>query len=110
KDGTAGAVGRSRFFRQPGVPVLPRGRHHRNSAQATNVGCQVGRALRQAGLCLFAPGRCLSLSGWRATAIPLYERGRWKADKALLDYGLSKLFAQIPVHDRTRAADSTMGA
>jgi transposase len=75
-----------------------------------NIGCQVGWPLRQAGLYLFARGRCLSLSGWGATAISLYERGRWKADEALLDHGLSKLFAQISVHDRARAADSTMGA
>jgi hypothetical protein len=38
------------------------------------------------------------------------KRGRWQADTALLDHSLSKLFAQIAVHDRARAADSTMGA
>jgi hypothetical protein len=70
-----------------------RGRHHRNSAQAADVGCQVRWPLRQAGLCLFAGGRRLSLSGWRATAVSLYERGRWQADKALLDHSLSKMFA-----------------
>jgi hypothetical protein len=32
------------------------------------------------------------------------------ADKALLDHSLSKLFAQIAMHDGARAADSTMGA
>src|SRR5437868_8850911 len=36
------------------------------------------------------------------TALSLYERGRWQADKALLDQRLSKLFAQVPVHDRAR--------
>jgi len=29
---------------------------------------------------------------------------------ALLDHSLSRLFAQIAVHDRARAADSAMGA
>src|SRR5689334_19609052 len=73
-------------------------------------GCQVGWPLWQAGLCLFARGRRLSLSGWGATAVSLYERGRWQADKALLDHSLSKMFAQIAMHDRAGAADSTMGA
>ena len=58
----------------------------------------------------FAGGRRISLSGWGATAISLYQRGRWQADKTLLDHSLPKLFAQIPMHDRARAADSTMGA
>src|SRR6476619_6406665 len=89
-------------------PRLPRGRHPRNSAQAADVWRQVGWALLQAGLCLFAGGGRLSLSSWRATAISLHKRGRWQADKALLDQRLSKLFAQVPVHDRVRAADSTM--
>ena len=101
---------RSRLLQQPGDPRLPRGRHHSNSAQAADVGRQIRWALRQAGLCLFAGGGRLSLSGWRATAISLHKRGRWQADKALLDQRLSKLFAQVPVHDRARAADSTMGA
>ena len=61
--------------------------------KAADVGCQVRWPLRQAGLCLFAGGRRLSLSGWGATAVSLYERGRWQADKALLDHSLSKLFA-----------------
>ena len=45
-----------------------------------DFGCQVGWPLRQAGLCLFAGGGRLSLSGWGATAVSLYERGRWQAD------------------------------
>jgi Transposase DDE domain len=52
----------------------------------------------------------LSLSGWGAIAISIYQRGRWQADEALPDHSPSKLFAQIPVHDGARAADSTMGA
>jgi hypothetical protein len=63
---------RSRLLQQPGDPRLPRGRHHGNSAQAADVERQVGWSLRQAGLCLFAGGRRLSLSGWGATAISLY--------------------------------------
>ena len=55
-------------------------------------------------------GGRLSLSSRGATAIPLYERGGRQAVTALLDHGLSRLFAQIEVHDRARAADSTMGA
>jgi hypothetical protein len=110
KDRDARGRCRSRLLQQSGDPRLPRGRHHGNSAQAANVGRQVGWPLRQAGLCLFAGGRRLSLPGWGATAISLYKRGRWQADKALLDQRLSKLFAQIAVHDWARAADSTMGA
>ncbi|TMK51558.1 MAG: transposase [Alphaproteobacteria bacterium] len=45
-----------------------------------------------------------------AAAVSLYERGRRQAPTALLDHSLSKLFAQIPMHDRARAADYTMGA
>ena len=52
----------------------------------------------------------LSLSSRGATAISLYERGGRQAATALLDHSLSRLFAQISVHDRTRAADSAMGA
>src|SRR6202021_97843 len=59
---------------------------------------------------LFAGGRRLPLSGWPATAVSLYERGRWQADKALLDHSLSKMFAQIAMHDRAGATDPTMGA
>jgi hypothetical protein len=40
-----------------------------------------------------AGGGRLSLSGWRASAISLHKRGRWQADKALLDQRLSKLSA-----------------
>ena len=43
---------------------MPRGRHHGNPAQAADVECQIGGALRQAGLCLFARGGRLSLSSW----------------------------------------------
>ena len=107
---TLEAVADRGYFSSAGDPRLPRGRHHSNSAQAADVWRQIGWALRQAGLCLFAGGGRLSLSGWRATAISLHKRGRWQADKALLDQRLSKLFAQVPVHDRARAADSTMGA
>jgi Transposase DDE domain len=72
---------------------VPRGRHHDNSAQAADVGCQIGGALRQAGLCLFARAGRLSLSSWGATALSLYERGRWQSATALLDHSLSNLCA-----------------
>jgi hypothetical protein len=52
----------------------------------------------------------LSLSSWGAITVSLHERGRWQTDKAPLDYGLSKLFAQVTVHDRARTPDSTVGA
>src|ERR1700740_1470686 len=80
------------------------------SAQAADVGCQVRWSLRQAGLRLFAGGGRLSLSSRGATAISLYQRGGRQAATALLDCSLSRLFAQIAVHDRSRAADSAMGA
>ena len=59
---------------------------------------------------VFAGERRLPLPGWGATAISLYWRRRWQADKALLDHSLSKLFAQISVHDRAGATDSSVGA
>ena len=37
---------RSRLLQQPGDPRVPRGRHHSNSAQAADVGRQIGGALR----------------------------------------------------------------
>ena len=91
--------GRSRLLQQHGNPRMPRGRHHGNSAQAADVGCQVRRTLRQAGLCLSAGGRRLSLSSWGAIAVSLHERGKRQEDTALLDYGLSELHDQIPMHD-----------
>jgi hypothetical protein len=60
--------------------------------------------------CLFARGGRLSLSSWRAIAVSLYKRRRRQDAAALLDHGLSKLFAQTPMHDRARAADYAMGA
>jgi hypothetical protein len=65
---------------------------HGNSAQAPDVGCQVGWPLRQAGL-LSARGGRLSLSSRGAIAISLYERGGRQAATALLDHSLSRLFA-----------------
>jgi len=61
--------------------------------EAADVECQVRWPLRQAGLCLFARGGRLSLSGWGATAISLYERGGRQTATALLDHSLSRLFA-----------------
>lgn len=61
------------YFSSLEILACPRGRRHGNSAQAANVGRQVGWPLWQAGLCLFAGGGRLSLSSWRATAISLYE-------------------------------------
>jgi hypothetical protein len=68
---------------------VPPSLHHRNSAQAGHVGRQVGRPLWQTGLCLFARGGHLSLSGWGALAVA-----------PILDHGLSKLCAQIAMHNR----------
>jgi hypothetical protein len=47
---------------------------------------------------------------WGAIAVSLHERGKRQEAAALLDHSLPTLFAQIPMHDRARAADSTMGA
>jgi hypothetical protein len=52
----------------------------------------------------------LSLSSWGETAVSLYKRRRRQDAAALLDHGLSKLCAQIAMHNRARAADCTMGA
>jgi len=40
----------------------------------------------------------------------LYKRRRRQDAAALLDHSLSKLFTQIAMHDRARAADYAMGA
>ena len=74
---------RPRLLQQPGDPRLPRGRHHDNPAQAVDFGRQVGRTLRQAGLRLFAGGRCLSLSG--RERLP-YRYANEEADKMLRRY------------------------
>ncbi|MHC2287718.1 transposase [Bradyrhizobium barranii subsp. barranii] len=54
-------------------------------------------------------GGRLSLSSWGAAAISLYERRRRQDAAALLDHCLFKLHTQIPMHDRTGAADYAMG-
>jgi hypothetical protein len=41
-------------------------------------------------------------------AVSLYKRRRRQDAAALLDHSLSKLFAQIAMHDRARAADYAM--
>jgi hypothetical protein len=46
KDRGTRSCSRSRLLQQPGDPRVPRGRHHGNSAQADDVGCQIGRTLR----------------------------------------------------------------
>jgi len=43
-------------------------------------------------------------------AVSLYKRRRRQDAAALLDRSLSKLFAQIAMHDRARAADYAMGS
>jgi hypothetical protein len=59
---------------------------------------------------VFTRGGRLSLSSWGAAAVSLYKRRRRQEAAALLDHSLSKLFAQIAMHDRARAADYAMGA
>src|SRR5690349_24740905 len=86
---------------------MPRGGHYGNTAEAVDFGSQVRGALRQAGLRVSARGGCLSLPGWRAAAISLYERRSRQDAAALLDTGL---LAQTPMHDGARAADRAMGA
>lgn len=49
---------------------------------------QIGRTLRQTGLCLFAGGRRLSLSGRGAVAVSLYKRRSRQDAAALLDHRL----------------------
>jgi transposase len=46
KDRGARGRCRSRLLQQPGDPRVPRGRHHGDSAQAADVGRQIGGALR----------------------------------------------------------------
>src|SRR5262249_36436360 len=89
---------------------MPRGGHHGDTAEAADVGGQVGGALRQAGLRLSARRGCLPLSSWRAAAISLHKRRSWQDATALLDNGMFRLLAQIPMHNRTGAADHAMGA
>ena len=52
--GHSGSRCRSRLLQQPGDTGLPRGRDHRHTAEADDLGRQVGRAVRQAGLRLCA--------------------------------------------------------
>ena len=58
----------------------------------------------------FSTSWSIMVKSRRSIAVSLHEQGRWQTDKALLDYGLSKLFVQVPVQDRARTPDSTVGA
>src|SRR4029453_4569478 len=84
--------------------------HYGAPAEAADVRGQVGGALWQAGLRLSAQGGCLSLPGWRTAAISLYKRRSRQDAAPLLDTRVPGLLAEIPMHDRARAADHALGA
>src|SRR4029078_5086790 len=80
------------------------------AAETDDLEREVGWPLRQAGLRLFACGRCLSLPGGREADLSLYERGGWKNHAPLLDNGVPALPTQIAVYDGRGTAHHSMGA
>ena len=52
--GQARSRRRPRLLQQRGNPGVRGGRHHRDAAEADDIGREIGRALRQAGFCLSA--------------------------------------------------------
>ena len=67
---------RSRILQQPRDPRLPGGRHHRDTAQADDIGRQVGRPLRQAGLHLRRDAGRLRCPAGEALTYRMTERKR----------------------------------
>jgi hypothetical protein len=61
-------------------------RYYRAVAEADDIGREVGRPLRQAGLRRSAEGGCVPLPGSEAQ-LSLYERGGWWDAAPLLDDG-----------------------
>ena len=104
------AVADRGYFKWRGDPGLRAGRHLRDVAQTDDVGREVGRPLRQAGLRLYAGGGCLSLPRWREAHIPLCQRGTRAEDAPLLDERLQDLRNQGTVHHRQRTPHHAMGA
>src|ERR1700682_4403261 len=84
-------------------------RHYGDTAKADDIGREVGWPFRQAGFRLSADRGCLSLPGGREAGLSLYERGGRQDAAPLLDDRMLALPAQIPVYDRTRAANLAMG-
>ena len=75
RSGQARGRRRPRLLQRRGDPGLRASRHHGDAAEADDVGCEVARPLRQAGLRLSARGGCLPLSGRRAPQVLLHSRG-----------------------------------
>ena len=95
--GHARSCCRSRLLQQPGDPRVPRGRHHRDAAQADDFGRQVGGPLRQAGLCLSASMRT-SIAARPASASSTDTRTR-RTEKSCDAIG--RRLAQIARSNRT---------
>ena len=75
-----------------------------------DVGCEIGRPLRQAGLHLFGRRRCLSLSGWREAPVSFYERGERPEAASLLDECVPQLRAESEMHKGAATPDHALGA
>jgi len=101
---------RSRLLQQPRDTCLPGGRHHRDAAEAHDLGLKVGRPLRQAGLHLRRDAGRLHLPGGPGADLSHDDaRGR-QGDASLLDDGVRQLPAEEEVHNSSRAAHPTLGA
>ena len=85
------AVADRGYFNGEEILACDAGRHHGDAAEADDVGREIARPLRQAGLRLSARGGCLSLSGRRAADLSLHsneEHGQTTA--SLLDERVSE--------------------
>src|ERR1700758_141299 len=85
-------------------------RYYGDVAEADDIGREVGRPLREAGLRLSADRGCVPLPGGPEALLSLYERGGWQDAAPLLDDGMPGLPAQISMYNGTRAAHHAMGA
>ena len=104
------AVADRGYFNSTEIFGVRAGRYYGDAAKADDIGREVGRSLRQAGLRLSADGGCLSLSSRREADLSLYERGGRQDAAPLLDDGVPALPAQVSVYDGTPATHYAMGA
>jgi hypothetical protein len=103
------SVNRSRRLKRRRDQGLRRRRHHRNFAEADDIGRESRGAFRQAGFRLQGGGGYLSLPGWRNSEVLLHEGGERAEISVLLDECLPDLPAVGEMHDGKRAAHLPLG-
>jgi transposase len=107
---TLDAVADRGYYEGEEIKGLRGVRHHRDTAEATDLRFQGRWPLRQTGFCLCVGRGRLSLSCRRAANLPFHRRREWQEATSVLDERLQDLRAESPMHDRPRAAHRAMGA